>query len=591
MNDGKDRAVLFFAVLLILLGLFSLGITLDLLRWPRWWDLPNSLLLQAALGLLIIGMATVRLYRHFAWQEERLSRETRKAGLLGGIFWGLAGITILLDAFEILDGLTFFGRYWPLILVLFGMGKIIDFYRIKGQLQFRFVELLQLLLVIFAGLAAASLARSPVHFLDFHFPVEIGDHISLPQKSFRWTEKRSYPVQRTESLEITNDWGDITVEAAGQEEITIELVRQIFEGSEDAARSIAKAIVLKVEPRESVLKISSTLSPGLKPGRARGHLHLRVPARLYVTAATHRGRIVLRNLQEGCRVENAYGPVVADSLQGSVHIDNRYGPVEVKGSSGKLEIRNRRGSILAEDISGSVHLQTDYDSITARRITGDFVGKNHFGELRVEDVSGTCTVAAPGSKVVLDRVRGNSTVENSHRSLRASQIQSAFNVSTSYSTVELEQIAGALTLQAAHSRLRGRALSGGVKVQAVGTAVSLSEVSGPLEIQTSLQQVKLDDFRGTTRIQNEYSDIVISSREILHNQLQASNRNGNITLILPPHSPFRFSAEAPGGRIISDFGQTRSRDVGQVFRESFGTGGPEIRLQTLHSDIHLKKRG
>ena len=78
-------------------------------------------------------------------------------------------------------------------------------------------------------------------------------------------------------------------------------------------------------------------------------------------------------------------------------------------------------------------------------------------------------------------------------------------------------------------------------------------------------------------------------------QIKVSNRNGNITLILPASASFNLLAQSVGGTIVSDFSpspQPEAPEANASFVESrIGSGGPSVELQTTYSRIRIEKRG
>ncbi len=61
-----------------------------------------------------------------------MSSERRRPSLLGGLLWTGLGALFLLRNFGIgPDIWSLAARYWPILLILLGLGKVIDYYRQK----------------------------------------------------------------------------------------------------------------------------------------------------------------------------------------------------------------------------------------------------------------------------------------------------------------------------------------------------------------------------------------------------------------------------------------------------------------------------
>ena len=107
------------------------------------------------------------------------------------------------------------------------------------------------------------------------------------------------------------------------------------------------------------------------------------------------------------------------------------------------------------------------------------------------------------------------------------------------------------------------------------------------EASTSLRKLAVSDFGGQGRVQNEFGDVVLQPGSALKANLTVVNKSGEITLVVPEDANFKLTAQATGGEVISDFGSPRKG--APVLNSTVGKGGPQIRLQTTHAPIRIKK--
>ena len=170
MAENKSLAPLIIGLVLLILGVVFLAANLQKIDLESFFDLYGISVWKFAITALILLVGLSKLYRHFFWEEAELLKRPGRSSLLGGIFWTSLGVISLLDLLGYLHGLAFFGRYWPLILILFGLGKIVDFYRLQGRLRFRPGEIVGLIFIIFLGLASAKAAEVPWHCLLYTSP-------------------------------------------------------------------------------------------------------------------------------------------------------------------------------------------------------------------------------------------------------------------------------------------------------------------------------------------------------------------------------------------------------------------------------------
>ena len=159
MHPSRNRRTLISGLLLTALGcLFLIFNFYDLrLSW--------RMLAQYLLPPLFFYIGGSKLVRHFRPQPES-NGANQRTSLLGGFFWSFVGLCLGLHYFLFSNvhlTLEFAGSYWPAIVILFGLGKIVDFYRLQPGSQVQPLEIFGLVLVILLGLSAHKLAR-------FEFP-------------------------------------------------------------------------------------------------------------------------------------------------------------------------------------------------------------------------------------------------------------------------------------------------------------------------------------------------------------------------------------------------------------------------------------
>lgn len=586
MAQKRSLTPLIVGPLLILMGLLFLAANVYRfdIPWLRWmWYLFPAL-------LLLLGIT--KLLRHFLWEHSRLLKNPRKGGLLSGLVWTTIGVFWILSLAGFTGLLDFFGLYWPLLLVLFGLGKIIDYYRFHGKLQFRAGEVIGVLFLILVGLIVPTIANA--HFPLLEFPISwTDDDLKIGEimgKRYSWSTTETVPANDLREIEVTNLYGNVTIGSGSQDSVEISLTKEVLEQSEEAAEAIAERVEITTSVDGAILRVGTNRSElELDKGRFKSHLKLKVPKQINVRVSNKYGELRVSDIDGVCELSNTYGDVVVARVIGNTEITNSYDRVEAREVGGDLRVENHRGAIQVEEVSGSAELKSDYDSISARQIGGDLLVTNRFGRIRVDRVGGKVGIEGPGSEVFVADVENEVVVQNSHKKLTVRSLDSSLGIETSYSQVELSEIAGTVDVRANQSQIQGKELASGVVVNAKGSKISLKEIDGPFEIATSLRNVEIEDFVGKGEIQNEYGEIILVASRPFSEQLVASNKNGQITLKLGPRSALKLSARTVGGKVVSDFNLELEKGSSTLETE-MGRGGPEVRLQTTSADIRVLKK-
>src|SRR5512136_2540780 len=90
-----------------------------------------------------------------------MSAKLRRPSLLGGLLWTGLGVLFLLHNFSIVPNLwRMAARYWPILLILLGLGKVIDYFRQKEGVSIRFGEVVGILFLVLIGSAVTKVSNT-----------------------------------------------------------------------------------------------------------------------------------------------------------------------------------------------------------------------------------------------------------------------------------------------------------------------------------------------------------------------------------------------------------------------------------------------
>ena len=116
---SQERRLAPLVMGLAMVGLGSLFLSSNFfdfnIRWLDW--------LRFVVPVLLICWGSFKLIRHFLWDPSDSGAKGRP-GLLSGLFWTGLGVAIFLDLLKQAEFLEFVGLYWPIVMVLFGIGKL-----------------------------------------------------------------------------------------------------------------------------------------------------------------------------------------------------------------------------------------------------------------------------------------------------------------------------------------------------------------------------------------------------------------------------------------------------------------------------------
>src|SRR5207249_10734678 len=98
----------------------------------------------------------------------------RRPTLMGGLLWTGLGVVFLLNSLRTGPGVrTMVGRYWPILLILLGLGKVIDYLRQKEGVSLRVGEVFGIFFLLLIGSVLTLVSRSPFPICLHYFHIDI----------------------------------------------------------------------------------------------------------------------------------------------------------------------------------------------------------------------------------------------------------------------------------------------------------------------------------------------------------------------------------------------------------------------------------
>ncbi|HSR68598.1 MAG TPA: DUF4097 family beta strand repeat-containing protein [Acidobacteriota bacterium] len=580
MAGRRSLSTLTTGVILIGVGVFFF------LYQVMDWDISVIEILRLIIPAFFLWIGLTKLVRHYTWDPQEAANNADKTSLLGGLFFTFLGTVIALDFLWEYDFLPLFAFYWPLVIVTFGLGKIIDYFRLGTAMRFRGGEIFGIIVLIFIGLSARTIDDAHWNLLPPF--LERDDRW---ERAPRWQEAYSVDLEGATSIHVANLYGDVRISGGeGQEGVRVELVKIVNESRRSEAREVADRIRLQSEVSEGVLRISTNRSSVSSNLRFRTDMVITLPDDMPLQAVNGYGYLRASRMKAPVKLENNRGEVVAEFIDGSVDITSRREPVLVRRINGDLTVSNERGSVHAEDVTGLVQLSTQHEEIRAQSVDGDMRLSNYHGSVRLNDIEGIVEIDAVGSQVSLSDISSDVTVSNSYKDFEARALGGTLRLSTNNcDSVRLNEIAGLVEIDGRHFDILAEDLQGGLTVRGESIGLQAERINGPLVAHTSLRDISIEEVPGPLDVQNTNGDIRVGARTPLRGAFLVENSNGALVLEIPRQAAFNLTAQTQGAKIESDFGNIEESD--EALRFSQGEGGVEIRLQNRFAGIRIKAVG
>jgi len=453
----------------------------------------------------------------------------RRRSMGGPVILIIMGLIFLLGNLHLISwkrlGL-WFAHYWPLLLILWGVLKLVEHYRAKREgtaapgLGAGGVVLL--IFLIIGGLAASQMARVDLSGMSDDF--DIGDsHIPFLGESFDFDDQVTQDFPAGAAVKIVNDRGAVNVNVSNGNKIEINTAKKIRSDNKDEAEKWNEQTKPQVTVSGNLVTINAnTKGAGDHPVTV--DLNVSLPRKAALTIAAQRG------------------------------------DVNVNGRDGNVEIAEQRGDVSVEDINGDVTLNMDRSA----------VNMGH-SSVRVSQVSGDVTVQGKSNDVSIADVKGAVKINGDvSDGLKLSKIGKTVNFKSSRTDLEFSKLDGDLDLDS--DSLRGDNLLGPVRLSTRSKDVSLDSVSGDVRIQDENSGVQVGlKAPGNVQIDNRNGDITLGVPDKVGFKVEARSRGGEV------------QADFAGVNV------TNTDEDGKA-SGTFGNGAMHVVLNSEHGNITVHKR-
>jgi hypothetical protein len=531
-----------------------------------------------------------------------------RPSLLGALLWIGIGVLFLLNNFGRIHVWLLFKSYWPVLLILLGLGKVIDYFLKKDALSVRLGELFGIFMLILIGFAITGIQGTAIDRIVWNVPFQIGD---IPIRPWQWfgephtfSEEARYALERSTTVRILNSYGSVSILPGLDQEIRIRLKKVIY-GNESRAKSIADTIHL-----ETATEISRKSSERLKP-EAEPSKH---GADCFVVRTN---RDDLRS--QGDRVQTDMEVFVPRNSQ--LQVRNEYGEVRVADINGKLDLGVTHGTLDAQDCTGAFVLSTRYTECRLKDLIGD-VALDARGKVHLDGVKGDIRVTSENSPIEILNVDGSVSVTSRDGNIRIDGVSKSVEVRASGDTLAVRNLKGGLKITKHYGTASVADVDSDVKLESRSAALTLKNLRNvdidsnsdtinadtietftlkgrtsrvrlngvrSVDIQAALTNITVTNLAGDGTITDEYANISVSAQS-LHKMLRIKNRNGGIKLFLPREASFDMNAAALNGKIQTNYpglGPVRLESGTATLLSKVNGGGPAIVVENEYGNIRL----
>jgi DUF4097 and DUF4098 domain-containing protein YvlB len=282
---------------------------------------------------------------------------------------------------------------------------------------------------------------------------------------------------------------------------------------------------------------------------------------------------------------------------------NQSMPFEITGDTGTVTIDNNQDRLSGNNVSVSAEMEITVPKGASIEAHG------RYGDFDITDINGAVEVVSDNAGVRLQNIGGAARVDLRRSDVvRAVNVKGLFDLKGRGADVDLQNIEGPVTIAGAYSGvIQFRNLSKPLRFTGERTELNIeklpgqvrmalgdltaSNLVGPIHLSTRSRDVEISDFTNPIEISVDRGDIDLRPGVGPLAHIDATTRNGDITLSLPGAAKFDLTAGTARGDVTNDYGSPiRAENDGRGAElRGVSPGGPVITAHTEHGTVVVRK--
>jgi DUF4097 and DUF4098 domain-containing protein YvlB len=323
-----------------------------------------------------------------------------------------------------------FGHWWPLLLILWGVIRLIehsaaqrDGYRRAGVGA---GSILLLILIVVIGLSAHY--SSDINWGGVRDQMQMDNDLGgIFGTAYTFDDTLQQPFPAKGNLRVVCDHGSINISPADDNSLRVVVHKKLYAQNQNDANKYNEGTHPQITVTGSaVLLIANTNGAG--DHGVESDMDIFVPRDAMVDIASKRGDVTINGRKADVRVNLARGDVTLDEITGAAKINLDKGSVRASKIGGDLDIEGHIDNVSVDECGGAVHL------------TGDF-----FQDMRLSKIARTVAFKSSRSDMEIASVPGE--IEISTDSVRGNNLSGPSRVVTRSKDIHLEDVSGDLQVQ------------------------------------------------------------------------------------------------------------------------------------------------
>ncbi len=420
-------------------------------------------------------------------------RYRRPRSLAGPLVMIVIGLLFLLRNFGFRFPIWhFFGHWWPLLLILWGVIRLIEYSTGHREGGLGAGTILLLVLIVAVGLSA--------HYSSDIDWGGVRDHIQMDDDlggifgtafTFDDTVQQEFPTHGT--LRVVCDHGSLNIAPSDDNTLRVVVHKKVYAQNQNDANKYNEGTKPQVKVTGNSVVLNANTNGAGEHG-VQADMEIFVPRDATLDVASKHGDVTINDRKADVKIELQHGDVALNDIAGTVTINLQNGSVRASKIAGDLDLEGHVDNVTIDEVAGAVHLNGDFfEDIRLSKIAKTVTFKSSRSDMQIASVPGDLEIAG-------DEVRG-SDISGPSRLITRSKDIHIENVS---GDLQLETTNGSVEVRAADKLPLGRITISSKRgdislVLPPNAGFQLQANTNKGDITTEFDALKIDQGKGSAR--------------------------------------------------------------------------------------------
>ena len=326
-----------------------------------------------------------------------------RRSIAGPLVLIIIGLLFLLRNFGIRFPIWhFFGHWWPLLLILWGVIKLIEYataqrqgYRTSG---IGAGAIVLLVLIVATGVTARH--ASDYDWSGMRNQIQMDDDLGgIFGNAFTFDDTLQQAFPAHGNLRVVCDHGSLNIAPADDNNLRIVVHKKVYAQNQNDANKYNDG----TKPQITVTGNSVVLNANTNGAGEHGvqaDMDIFVPRDATLDIASKSGDVTVNDRKADIKVSLQHGDVTVNDSSGAVQINLQKGSVRASKIVGDLDVEGHIDNVTIDEVAGAVHLNGDFfDDIRLSKIAKTVTFKSSRSDMQIASVPGDLEIAG-------DEVRG-----------------------------------------------------------------------------------------------------------------------------------------------------------------------------------------